>query len=374
MSYAKSLRYVAMLVVLFVACALVAQQSAQTGTGLSGGRLEIKGVKGSDIVYLNGQGPDFKIGTVKDTQTGNVVLPPGQQHVILVDPNGDKKVYSGYVQIKAGQKATLHVDKSDSYYEAWTGPAMQLNGPAYSAGTSGASNAGEGSAGQGSVTPVSYKVHGLATPDCQAELEIAGPPGYALLKVDDRIVSKQLPPTGLVPVDPGTTYRVEWFSRWGVHLSDPQTVVVDRDPHVTLTAPSEVVNYHRIGERVVEDPTVNLHWSAKNANSIQLIDPMGETITVPVTGGEGDLPVKFMPASYDPEKGWSTYKIKATSPCRATATEVATVKWHPTFDPEVVAQVLPPVLPKTGSPLPLLALLGFGSMLSALALRKFRKG
>lgn len=413
MSHAKSLRYFVILAFLFAACALVAQEAKvrvnvtpalgvynnglasqlhmflgnagenapetqgggsgskgqESGDVKGGGRLEIKGVKGSDEVYLNGVGKEFRVGTVKDTQTNNLVLPPGNQHVILMDPNGDKQIYSGYVVIKTGQKATLHVDKSDSYYEAWAGgPAMPIMANGSMTGTSATENAGSMGA-----TPVSYQVTGPKLVPCRgkAALELAGPPGYAVLKVDNQIVSKHLPSTGTVEVDPGMdgmTYRVEWFSRWGVYLSDPQTIAVDKNPRVTLTAPAQVARYHRIGERVVEDPTINLHWTAKNADRVR-IDPLGQAMS----GEEGDVPVKFMPGNYDPAKG-ALYTITATNDCGGVATEIATARWDPVFDPEVVAQALPPVLPKTGSPLPLIALLGFGSMLSGLALRLFRKG
>src|ERR1700746_3916521 len=107
-----------------------------TGSHGLGGRLEIKGVKGSDCVSLKGTGKDFYVGTVKDTQIKDLVLPPGQQHVILIDPNGDKQVYSAYVDIKPGQKSTLHVDTSSIANESWAG------GPPTVAATTGSVSAG----------------------------------------------------------------------------------------------------------------------------------------------------------------------------------------------------------------------------------------
>lgn len=111
-------------------------QPLPEAAGSTGGRLEIKGVKGSDAVYLNGTGKDFYVGTVKDSQVKDLVLPPGQQHVILIDPNGDKQIYSAYVDIKPGQKSTLHVDTSSIAYENWAG------GPPTVAPTTGSMSAG----------------------------------------------------------------------------------------------------------------------------------------------------------------------------------------------------------------------------------------
>jgi hypothetical protein len=64
-----------------------------------------------------------------------------------------------------------------------------------------------------------------------------------------------------------------------------------------------------------------------------------------------------------------TYTITATNICGGTDTQTASVHLNGAIEPEMVAK-----LPQTASPLPLLGLLGFGSVLAGIGLRAFRKG
>lgn len=416
----KFRNYVVILAVLFVACALVAQTAKMNvnvtpalgvynnglvpqlpmfllnpgenppetqGTGAKGGRLEIVGVKGSYDVYLNGRGPAFLVGTVKDTRNSNLILSPGLTHVFLVDPNGDKQVYSGYVEIKPGLKSTLHVDKSGTTYEKWAGgPGMQVMpigkpGVVPVTGTFTAVNL----VNCGQKARLAWTTNGVYTM-LKAVNEVAAYGGLAQsgeLAVyqgaqitnlqGSKVVVSDLPGSGEVFVDPGlqgTTYVLESFGPGGVFISPPQTVRVNKDVHTTLTASPGMLRYHRVGDKVIEDPSVTLDWTADNADSVR-IDPIG-----PVTGTSGQQLVKFIPARSDfGEINESRmYTITATNTCGGSDARTASVQVAGSIDPEIVATALPPVLPKTGSPLPLIALLGFGSMLSGLVLRLFRKG
>lgn len=410
MSIAKTRRYFVIAVILLATVALLAQQakvnavehaaiavSPNAGSAdQPGGRLEIKGIKGSDVVYLNGIGQNFRVGTVEDTRTKNLVLPPGQQHVILVDPQGNKQVYSAYVQIKPGKKTTLHVDKSSIAYENWTGePGLQIMG-----------------VGDARIVPVTGTFTAENVVPCGAKARLAwttngvntmlkrysqpvfggvGVSGEMLLysgqqttsgsgqqttsgQGDTKVVQSDLPGSGDLSVDPGegTTYVLESFGPGGVFISPPQTVHINKEVHTTLTASPAMLRYHRVGDNVLEDGTTTLNWTAENADTVR-IDPIG-----PVTGTSGQQVVKFTPSKNDfgPVEESRTYKITATNPCGGSDTTTASVQIAGSIDPEVEAKLepLPPLLPKTGSPLPLIALLGFGSVISALVLRMLRKG
>ena len=65
-----------------------------------------------------------------------------------------------------------------------------------------------------------------------------------------------------------------------------------------------------------------------------------------------------------------TYTITATNICGGSDTQTATVHVTGAIEPEVTAEVK---LPQTASPLPLLGLLGFGSVLTGFVLRRVRK-
>lgn len=396
MSHLKSRRTLVVLLLLLVTGALVAQEAkvrvnvtpalgffshgvapqmflAQgSGAGKGGGRLEIKGVKGSDAVYLNGTGKDFYVGTVKDSQIKELVLPPGQQHVILIDPNGDKQVYSAYVDIKPGQKSTLHVDTSSIAYENWAG------GPPTVAATTGNVSAGGASTSEHYVQ-TSYPV---VTGTFSAPKEI--PCGdkarlvwntngyYSMMKAYGKSIYDEASGSGELLVDPGlngTTYILESFGPGGVFISDPQTVRVSNEVYGKLDVTPEKSAYHRIGDKVIEDPQVKVSWHTEHAKSI-VIDPIG-----PVTGPDGEKVIAFTPGNDSVGNRIENikYTLTAENPCGKTFSTAASSEVAVNIDPEIVATALPPVLPKTGSPLPLIALLGFGSVLSGLVLRMFRK-
>lgn len=405
MSHAKSLRYFVILAFFFVVCALVAQQAQvrvnvtpalgvfnhgvvpqmflanaanpplpDGGDGVKpGGRLEIKGVKGSDSVYLNGQGKDFYVGTVKDTRIKDLVLPAGLQHVILVDPNGDKQVYSAYVEIKPGQKSTLHVDTSSIAYENWAG------GPPTVAPVTGTMSAG-GTSNSEHYVQTSYPV---VTGTFNAPKEV--PCGdkarlvwntngyYSMMKAYGKSIYNDPSGSGELLVDPGldgTTYVLESFGPGGEFISDPQTVRVSNEVYGTLNVTPEKSGYHKIGDKIIEDPEVRVSWHTEHAKSI-VIDPIG-----PVSGPDGEKVVKFTPSndSVGNRVEYTKYTLTAENPCGKTFSTAASSEVAVYVDPEIVATALPPVLPHTGSPLPLIALLGFGSMISGLILRMVRKG
>jgi LPXTG-motif cell wall-anchored protein len=385
MSHANRRVFLVVLVSLFLTCALV----AQGGSGSKGGgRLEIKGIKGSDAVYLNGIGPQFLVGTVEETRSKDLILPPGQQHVILVDPNGNKQVYSTYVIIKPGQKATLHVDKSDTYYESWAGdPGLQIMGVGNApiapvTGTFVAQNlvpCGQKARLTWTTTGYNTMLKALVNTNVAygglgvsgGEMAVSSADPVAPVQADQKVAYSGLAGSGELMVDPGegTTYVLESFGPGGVFISPPQTVRVNKEVHATLTASPTVMRYHQVGDKVIEDPMITLNWTADNADKVN-IDPIG-----PVSGTSGQQLVKFKPSKSDfgPIDELRMYKLTATNPCGGANTTTASVQVAGSIDPEIVAENLPPVLPKTGSPLPLIALLGFGSVVSGLCLRMFRK-
>lgn len=404
MSHAKSPRYFVILAFFLVVCALTAQAAKVSvnvtpaldvinhavvpqmflanaaplpeGAGShGGGRLEIKGVKGSDSVYLNGKGKDFYAGTVKDTRTKDLVLPPGLQHVILVDPDGDKQVYSAYVEIKPGQKATLHVETSSIAYENWAGGPVSVPPVTGTVSSAGSSSSSSDHYVQTSYPVVTGTFNAPKTIPCgdKARLVWNTNGAYSMMKAYGKSIYSDASGSGELLVDPGadgTTYILESFGPGGEFISNPQTVRVNKEVHATLTASPGVMHYRRVGDKVIEDPEITLNWTAENADSVR-IDPIG-----PVTGTSGQQVVKYTPTKTDfgPIDETRMYSISASNPCGGTYTSTASVQVAGSIDPEIVAQALPPVLPKTGSPLPLIALLGFGSMVSGLIMRMVRKG
>lgn len=348
---------------------LVAPDTASGSPAGGWGRLQIVGINGKYAVYLNGKGPDFFVGHVGEISKRKLILAPGLQHVILVDPATDQQVYSGYVQIKPNKRAILHVDQSDTAYKDWPEGANLQSPPPYQATGTYVDNS--------AVTPVSAKFEILPgnSIDCGQPARLVwttANSGTTLMKVNGKAINGgPVPNVGELVVDPrvDTTYMLESFGPGGVYTTT-QTLNVRNDPPViTRFEVTPSGRYHRVGDNVLDPGDLTMRWETTNANSV-VISPIGK-----MTSTSGEAPVKFVPgmSGYGPFRESRDYTITATSPCGVTKTMTASVQVDGSIDPEVVAEVLPPVLPKTASPLPLIGLLGLGSLLSGLALKRFRK-
>jgi hypothetical protein len=324
------------------------------------GNLQIKGINGGYMVFLNGRGPNYFIGRVDEMRGNRIVLPPGTQHVIIVNPDGNREVYSGYVKIIANQRATLHVDKSDTYYEKWADGsqlhALPRIGPTTVAvePVSGQLTAYPGQANCGQPVRLVWTSNGYNT----------------LLKLNGVAVG-QGGASGEQVVDPRetTTYMLETFGPGGVAMV-PVTVYVNKAVKTSLSAAPTVVRYHKVGDKILDPGTATLNWSAANAQSV-VLDPVG-----PVTGSSGEQLITFSPSKtgIGPVDETRAYKITATNDCGGSDTTTALVQVAGSIDPEMPPEQLPPLLPQTASPLPLIGLLGLGSLATSLVLRRIRKG
>ena len=125
----------------------------------------------------------------------------------------------------------------------------------------------------------------------------------------------------------------------------------------------------KVGDKVEEQGSTELKWTATNANSVT-IDPVG-----PVTGTGGSQTVTGVTAAKRPGPidETMTYKITATNVCGGSDTSTASVHVTGSIGPEQVAAAEPPPeLPATASPLPLLALLGLVSVGAGGIIRRTR--
>ena len=170
-----------------------------------------------------------------------------------------------------------------------------------------------------------------------------------------------------------TTYYLETFGPGGVTMI-PYTVEVNKAVKASLTITPATLRYHKVGDKVLEQGSATLNWSASNAEFVQ-VDPIG---TVPASG---EQTIAFTPTKTDVGTVNETrvYRITASNSCGGTDTTTAAVEIAGSIDPAeppvvvASAEPLPPVLPQTGSPLPLIGLLGLVSLGSGLVLRRFSK-
>ena len=328
------------------------------------GNLQIRGINGDYLVFLNGRAPDFFVGRVSDARGNHLALPPGTQHVIVVKPEGNQEMFAGYVKIMPNKRAILHADRNDTWYEPWVEGAQLHAMPRYQANTL-------------AIAPVRASLKSLpVAANCGQPVHLVwtAADGFSTMMKQDGVAIGNGLGVGEQIVNPKqtTTYYLETFGPGGVTMI-PYTVQVNKDVKASLTVSPAVLRYHKVGDKVLESGSATLTWAANNAEFVQ-VDPIG------TVAASGEQTISLTPTKTDVGKVDETrvYRITATNSCGGTDTTTAVVEIAGSIDPAepvvvASAEPLPPVLPQTGSPLPLIGLLGLVSLGSGLALRRFSK-
>jgi hypothetical protein len=328
------------------------------------GNLQIKGINGDYLVFLNGRAPDFFVGRVSEARGNHLALPPGTQHVIIVKPEGNQEMYAGYVKIMPNKRAILHADRNESWYEPWAEGAQWHALPRYQANTL-------------AIAPVRASLKALpVAANCGQPVHLVwtAADGFSTMIKQDGVAIGNGIGIGEQIVSPKqtTTYYLETFGPGGVSMI-PYTVEVNKAVKASLTVTPAVLRYHKVGDKVLETGSATLNWATSNAETVQ-VDPIGQV------AANGEQTIALTPTKTDVGKVDETrvYRITAANSCGGTDTTTAVVEIAGSIDPAepvvvASAEPLPPVLPQTASPLPLIGLLGLVSLGSGLILSRFTK-
>jgi hypothetical protein len=334
------------------------------------GNLQVRGTRGDYLVFLNGRKPEFFVGRVSEMKGNRLVLPPGEQHIIIVNPDGNQEASSWYVKIIANRRAIYHADRQSTWYESWPEGAQMHSLPRVQGGTI-------------AVAPVSAQWN--ASPvraNCGQPVHLVwtASDGFSTMVKQDGVAIANGGAIGDQIVSPkqDTTYYLETFGPGGVTMS-PITVHVNQAVTASLTVTPDKLRYHKVGNRIVESGTATIKWSAENAESVHA-EGFG-----PITGTSGEQTISYTPTreGYGPIEQKQTFSITATNTCGGADSSAAQVQYAGLVEaePEVVAVNLPPspteplptALPQTSSPLPLIGFLGMGSLVSGLIIRFLAK-
>jgi hypothetical protein len=335
------------------------------------GRIQIEGnPDDAAAVFLNGTTPEYFVGHVDEMNHAiwaaqQLIVPVGTYQMFIVHPRQTKPFWSGKVDVHENQRLIVDIAKDTSAwrYMPWEAATSVKELKRFDASTSTATIA---------VAPVTANmVLDKEQINCGERVRLSWTSKEAAdvsISANGLLLEK-LPLTGERLLQPKntTTYELRATGPGGIVTS---TSMVDVDPvvHTSLLAMPAEVRYHKVGDNVVTQGATTLKWSADNADNVR-IDPLG-----PVYGSQGTAPLTVLPAQtgtglVDEVR---TYTITATNACGGSDTSKAIVHLTGAVEPEV-AELKPPELPQTASPLPLLALLGFGSFASGLVLRGMRK-
>jgi hypothetical protein len=106
------------------------------------------------------------------------------------------------------------------------------------------------------------------------------------------------------------------------------TVDVNAQPTATLTVSQPEVHYHKIGDKVVQQDSATLKWTASNANSAKVAPLNSNTMS-----GSETVTVDPKQTSTGPVNENVTYTLTATNACGGTVTKTATLHVVGSIDP-----------------------------------------
>jgi outer membrane protein OmpA-like peptidoglycan-associated protein len=275
------------------------------------GAMTIEGAA-HDAVLLNGKTPDFFVGHGDEFDHDwwwkqELVVPPASYQVSVL--SGDKEVWSGPVDVAANKRVVVDIPKGIRKTVDWPRGSKLTSIPRFTVGTASATVAVAKPTAQLSTTtaqvncgdPAQLKWTSTDAPSVQ--ISNIGP---VASNGDQNIDLKQTTTYNLTAAGPGGT------------ATSSATVNVNTAIQANLQLAPAEVHYRRIADKVVQDDSSALNWSAANASTVS-IDQLG---TVSATGNRPlqVTPKKTTPGPIDETV---TYSLTATNGCGATETRTA---------------------------------------------------
>jgi hypothetical protein len=286
------------------------------------GDIEFKGDPRASV-ELNGSNAAFFVGHVDEFDWDwiwhqRLLVQPGTYHV-TVRREGDT-IWTGNVQARAGEKVIVYLHKGGKEVTKNFRPGERLGAQdRFRAGIANTTVA---------VAPVT------------AELAANSPSigcgtGDTLTWSSTNAVNTSITGLGTVPSDGNHTVTPMHDTAYVLNATGPGgevtktiKVAVNKEPTATLALSEPEVHYRKIGDKVVQDDSTTLTWSASNANSAT-VTPFGQE------GVNGSRIIKANPnqTSMGPVNDDQTYTLTASNGCGGTVTKTATLHVVGSIDP-----------------------------------------
>ena len=274
-------------------------------------------------VLLNGTTPDYFVGHVDEFDWDwiwhqRLLVKPGTYNV-TVTREGDS-IWSGPVTVKAGEKAIVHLDQNGMITtKNWPEGDKMGPQPRFHAGVASA---------EVPIAPVTAELTAKSsTVGCgqPAQLDWKSADAIAVSITNLGDVSGN----GERSVNPTKTTTYELVAKGpGGEATQTATVNVNAQPTVTLALSQPEVHYHKIGDKVVQDDSTTLNWSASNANQVT-ITPLGSESM------SGSRTVEPQPkqTSTGPVNEMVDYTLTASNGCGGAITRTAALHIVGSIDP-----------------------------------------
>jgi outer membrane protein OmpA-like peptidoglycan-associated protein len=280
------------------------------------GRIQIKGAPRAAIL-MNGKTPEYVVGHADESDNSfiwqqELLVPPGTHQLMLV--HGDKTIWSGPVTVEAGKRTILHVEGGGSQHiEAWKGAEPHGDLPRFRAGLSTATIAVGPTTGRITASPTEINCGDSTnlswSSDGAVHTDISGVGDVAATG------SQSVSPTAT------TTYTFTAGGPGGV-VTPTATVTVNNKINASLEVSPQEITYNRVGNKVTQQGTATVTWSATGAGTITVtLDPLG---SVDASGSRQVQPVPKQ-AGLGPVNETVTYTLHATNQCGGDETRTATL-------------------------------------------------
>ena len=303
---------------------LVSIDLQKSGDNVSGpfGDIEFKGDPRA-AVLLNGTTPEYFVGHVDEFNWNwvwhqRLLVRPGTYNVTVTREG--KSIWSGPVTVQAGEQVTVYLDhdgktKTKSWSEGNTlGPQ-----PRFKAGIASA---------QVPVAPVTATLSAQSTSvNCGQSTQLnwnsTDAVDVSITELDNVTASGDRSVTPMKT----TTYRLLAKGPGG-EVTQTSTVDVNTEPVANLTTSQEQVQYHKIGNKVVQNDPVTLNWSATNADKVTIT-----ALGIEGTNGNATITPEPTQTTTGPVDEILNYTISATNECGGTTAKTAALHIVGSIDP-----------------------------------------
>lgn len=295
-----------------------------SGDKVSGpfGDIEFKGHPRA-AVLLNGTTPDYFVGHVDEFDWNwiwhqRLLVKPGSYNVTVTREGNS--IWSGPVQVKAGEQVTVYLDQNGKMKtKDWPQGKTLGPQPRFHAGVASA---------EVPIAPATAQLTAQST-----SLSCGQPTQLDWKSADAVAISitnlGKVSANGDRTVTPTKTTTYELVAKGpGGEATQTATVNVNAQPTATLTLSQPEVHYHKIGDKVVQDDTTTLNWSATNANTVT-ITPLG---TESVSGSR-TIEAQPKQTSTGTVNEIADYTISASNACGGTTTQTAALHIVGSIDP-----------------------------------------
>jgi len=277
------------------------------------GAMTIEGAD-RDAVLLNGKTPEYFVGHGDEFNHDwwwkqELVVPPGTYQVTIL--GGDKEIWSGPVNVSANHRVVVDIPKGVRKTVPWPRGEKLSAIPRFTVGTASATVAVAKPTAQLSATTAQLNCGDASqlkwTSSDAPHVEIS-PVGPVAASGEQAIQPKQTTTYNMMASGPGGT------------ATSSVTVNLSTSIQANLGLSPTEIRYKRVGDKVVEDSSTALNWTATNASTVS-IDPLG---TVDASGSR-TLQVAPRKADPGPVDETVVYTLTAANGCGGSETRTATL-------------------------------------------------